>query len=186
MTDGPTRVVPYLETEKQRAFDRDFIAGWAGCETWDSVAIGVPSRVATEYVVEEEDVLSYNLAVGETDPLMVDPEYARRHSPTGQLVAHPLFLTAVIFYCIGPEGPGSWIRTPGARNPFQRMEILELVVVGETLTLTTQSVDRWIRRGMHYLTNLNEVYSGPTLKARSRATLILPPTREDVRAFASA
>ena len=55
-----------------------------------------------------------------------------------------------------------------------------------TLTLTTQSVDRWIRRGMHYLTNLNEVYAGPTLKARSRATLILPPTREDVRAFATA
>ncbi len=186
MTDGPARVAPYLETGKQRRFERDFIAGWAGYETWDAVEIDVPCRTSMEFVVEEEDVLSYNRAVGETDRLMVDPEYARRHSPTGQLVAHPLFLTAVIFYCIGPEGPGSWIRTPGARNPFQKMEILEPVVVGETLTITTRTVDRFIRRGMHYLTNLNEVHAGPTLKARCWATLILPPTREDVRAFATA
>lgn len=186
MTGGPARVAPYLETEKQRGFERDFIAGWDGYETWDGVEIGVPHRAPREFVVAEEDVLSYNRAVGETDPLMVDPEYAHTHSPTRQLVAHPLFLTAVIFHCIGPEGPGSWIRTPGARNPFQKMEILEPVVVGETLTITTRTVDRFVRRGLHYLTNLNEVHAGPTLKARSWATLILPPTREDVRAFASA
>ena len=32
---------------------------------------------------------------------------------------------------IGPDGPGSWIRTPGARNPFQKMELLEPLVVGD-------------------------------------------------------
>jgi acyl dehydratase len=186
MTVGVERIEPYLETEKQRTFERDFLTGWERLETWNGVAIGERVPTGREFVVVKEDVLSFNHAVGETDPLFVDADYARTHSPTGQLLVHPLFLTTVIFWCTGAEGPGSWIRTPGARNPFQRMELLEPIVAGETLTVITTTVDRWLRRDMHYLTNLNEVYAGETLKARSWATLILPPTLEDVRGFAEA
>lgn len=186
MTAGPIRLEPYLETAKQRAFERDFLAGWERLETWDAVTIGEPRPTMREFPVTEEDVLSFNRAVGESDPLFVDAEHAREHSPTGCLLVHPLFVTTVIFWCTGPEGAGSWIRTPGARNPFQQIEILEPILVGDTLTLTTSTVDRWVRRGMHYVTNLNEIRAGGTLKARCRATLILPPTREDVRGYAEA
>lgn len=186
MNARAARVEQYLETAKQRAFERDFIATWSRHETWDTVAIGDQQPANRAFLVEEEDVLSFNRAVGETDPLFIDPAYARERSPTGHVLAHPLFLTTVIFWCTGPAGPGSWIRTPGARNPFQKMEILEPVVPGETLTVVTSTVDRFVRRGLHYLTNLNEVASGDTLKARCWATLILPPTYDDVRAFADA
>lgn len=186
MNAGPTRIEPYVETQKQRAFERDFLAGWERYETWDGVEVGVPHPAAREFLVTEEDVLAFNRAAGETDPLFVDPEYAREHSPSGSLVVHPLFLTTVIFWCIGEEGPGSWVRTPGARNPFQKMELLEPILVGEMLTIRTQTVDRFVRRGLNYLTNLNEICADSTLKARSFATLILPPTREDVRGFATA
>lgn len=183
---GARRVERYLETEKQRAFESDFLAGWERYETWSEVEVGSMRPAAREFPVTEEDVLAYNHAAGETDPLMVDPTFARVHSPTGEIVAHPLFLTAVIFYATSPDGPGSWIRTPGARNPFQRMEILEPVRIGEVLSVTTGTVDRFIRRGKHYLTNLNEVRAGEVLKARAWATLILPPDREAVRVFATA
>lgn len=186
MTAGPVRIEPYLETEKQRTFERDFLAGWERLETWDGVVIGEPKPAARVFVVTEEDVVSFNRAAGETDPLFVDPGHARDHSPTGHVLVHPLFVTTVIFWCTGPEGPGSWIRTPGARNPFQRIELVDPIAVGDTLTVTTSTVDRWVRNGMHYLTNLNELHAGETLKARSWATLILPPTREDVRGFAEA
>jgi acyl dehydratase len=186
VTTGPERLEPYLETERQLAFERDFLAGWERLETWDGVGVGERKPAAREFLVTEEDVVSFNRAVGETDPLFVEPGHARDHSPTGHALVHPLFVTTVIFWCTGPEGPGSWIRTPGARNPFQRIELVEPIEVGDTVTVTTSTVDRFVRNGMHYLTNLNELHVGETLKARSWATLILPPTRDDIRGFAEA
>jgi hypothetical protein len=67
-----TRVAEYLETEKQRGFSWDFLAGWEGYETWDTVEIGRPRQSPQKFLLKEEDVLSYNRALGETDPLMVD------------------------------------------------------------------------------------------------------------------
>lgn len=179
-----TQVEQYLETEKQREFPRDFLAGWQDYETWDTVEVGRPVVMRQSFVVEEEDVVAYNRALGETDPLMVDPEYARDHSPTGALVAHPLILVPIVFYAA--RDVGSWVRTPGARNPGQRMEILEPIRVGDEVNVTTTTVDRWIRRGKHYITNLSEFRVGHRLVARWWGTLIIPPTHAAVRAFAEA
>jgi len=180
-----TRVGEYLETRKQRRFPRDFIEGWEDYETWDTVEIGRSNESSRRFVVAEEDVLSYNRALGETDPLMVDPDYAREHSPTGRIVAHPLFLTTIIFF-VSTEGIGTWVRTPGARNPGQRIEILEPVQVGDEVEVTSATVDRWIRRDKHYITSLSEFSVDGRLVARWWGTLIIPPTREAVRAFAEA
>jgi acyl dehydratase len=183
---GSERLAMYVETEKQRRFERDFLTGWEEYETWDTVEIGPMGPAARDYLVEEEDVLSYNRACGETDPLMVDPKYARTHSPTGKIVPHPGFYTSVCFYCISPKGRGTWIRTPGARNPFQKIEIVEPMFIGERIAVTVKTEDRWIQRGKHYLTNLFEFRAADRLKARAWGTLILPPTREDIRKFATA
>lgn len=180
-----TKVGEYLETEKQRGFSRDFTEGWEEYETWDTVEIGRSNESVRTFTVEEEDVLSYNRALGETDPLMVDPEYAREHSPTGRIIAHPLFLTTIIFY-VSTGGVGTWVRTPGARNPGQRIEIIEPVQVGDEVEVSSVTVDRWLRRGKHYITNLSEFTVDGRLVARWWGTLIIPPTREAVRAFAEA
>ena len=180
-----TRVAEYLETEKQRGFSWDFLAGWEDYETWDTVEIGCPRQSRQKFLLKEEDVLSYNRALGETDPLMVDPDYARMHSPSGTVVAHPLILTAIVFYA-SADGTGTWARTPGARNPGQHIEILGPLQVGDEVAVTITTVDRWIRRGKHYITNLNEFRVGDRLVARWWGTLIIPPTREAVRAFAEA
>ena len=180
-----TRVAEYLETKKQRGFSWDFLAGWESYETWDTVEIGRPRQSPQKFLLKEEDVLYYNRALGETDPLMVDPDYARTHSPSGTVVAHPLILTPIVFYA-SADDTGTWARTPGARNPGQRIEILGPLQVGDEVAVTITTVDRWIRRGKHYITNLNEFRVGDRLVARWWGTLIIPPTREAVRAFAEA
>ena len=178
-------IEPYLKTEKQRGFAVDFIDGWDTYETWDAVEIGVERVSPHRFVVTEEDVLAYNLALGETDPLMVDPEHARRHAPRGTLVAHPLIVVPIVFYaCVGDIG--TWVRTPGARNPAQTMELLSPIEVGDEVSVHITTTDRWIRRGKHYITNYNEIYAGERLAARWWGTLIIPPTRDAVRAFAEA
>jgi len=72
-----------LATEKQRTYDRDFLARWDANEFWDTLAIGEKRAHPNTFLVEEEDVLSYNLSVGENHPLFIDPDYARCHAPRG-------------------------------------------------------------------------------------------------------
>lgn len=181
------RFEPGVTTAKQRGFQRDFLAAWEDCEFWEEAAIGRRRRLPGEFVVEEEDVLAYNRALGETHPLYVDPEYARAHAPHGSLLVHPVFLTAVGFWLMQPGVQGSWIRTPGARNPFQRIDMHERLSIGERLSMIQENVDRFWRRGKAYITcyglilNQNEVE-----KAELWSTLILPPSREDVRRYAEA
>lgn len=67
------RLAALATTRKQREFDHDFLASWEGCITWEDAPIGQPAVLPGEFVVEEEDVLAYNRALGETDPLFIDP-----------------------------------------------------------------------------------------------------------------
>lgn len=184
---GVDRIGHLFQTEKQLSFERDFLSGWEKYDIWEEIEVGreFPGRHA--YTVREEDLLYYNRTMGETDPLLVDADYAAAHSPTGAVVAHPLFLVSMLFYCLGSEGPGTWLRTPGAMNPFQDIELHEPIYVGDRITLTLKTVDRFIRRGKHYVTNLNEFRgSGGTLKIRAWGTLIVPPTRDEVKKFVNA
>src|SRR6266446_6319867 len=108
----PSRLDEYIETEKQRHFSRDFVVGWEAYETWDEATVGQSGTGQRTFKISEEDILDYNRACGETDPLMVDPAYARKHSPTGELLQHPVFVTTIAFYSLGETGIGTWIRTP--------------------------------------------------------------------------
>src|SRR2546430_5227607 len=87
----PSRLDRYVETEKQKHFSRDFMIGWERYETWDEATVGHSGPAQRTFEITEEDILDYNWACGETDPLMIDPAFARQHSPTGELLQHPVF-----------------------------------------------------------------------------------------------
>lgn len=180
------RLTAMAHTTKQREYARDFLATWLDHVTWDRAPMRQTVRLPGEFIVEEEDVLAYNRALGETDPLLVDPEYAGEHAPGGTVVVHPLFTTSIGFF-LAPGTPLSWTRTPGARNPFQRVEIREPIQVGDRLSLTAENTDRYIRRGKHYL-SAHVVMSNQhgDVKAESWATLILPANQDEARVFAHA
>ncbi len=96
-------------------------------------------------------------------------------------------MTTIAFYCLGEKGIGTWIRTPGARNPQQRIEIIEPFRYGEIITMTVTTVDKFTQRGKPYLQMLLD-FRNPrsVLKARWWCSLILPETRADVARFANA
>ena len=184
---GVDRIAPLFETDKQKEFDKDFLSGWENYDVWQEIEVGRTFVAPNEYLVKEEDLLYYNRAMGETDPLLVDAEHAKDHSPSGNVVAHPLFLVSMLFYCLGSQGAGTWLRTPGAMNPFQDIELDNPIYVGDRIRLSLTTVDRFVRRGKHYITNLNEFEAnGHEVKVKAWATLIVPPTRNEIRKFINA
>ena len=176
-------VTDYLKTEKQKTFDRDFLKDAPFCETWDEVEMGKVYEGEREFEITLEDIKAYNEAIEDDNPLFNDEEYAR-NAPYGNLIAHPLFCVPIAFWCIG-KGPGSWIRSPGAVNPGQKIEFYEPFRPGEVISLKLESCDRWIKRGRHYLTYKSSYYNQDgRLKAIWYCTLILPPTREELIKYA--
>jgi hypothetical protein len=177
------RLSQYPLTEKQRAFEWDFRKGTDRYEVWDEIQVGRSEMAQNTFVVEEEDILSFNLSTLDGDRRMTDAQFAAEH---GGLVQHPLFVVQVVFYCIG-TGIGSWIRSPGARNPGQVIEFFEDFVVGEEITATITHRDKWIRRGNHYMEDQVDLHNDHgTLKARWFARLLLPENRTALERFATA
>jgi acyl dehydratase len=183
----PERLDQYIETERQQRFEREFHVGWEQYETWEEANVGERATASHTFSVLAEDIVSYNRACGETHPLYVDPEYAHEHSPTGELLQHPIFATAIAFYCIGSSGIGSWIRTPGARNPGQLIEIREPFREGEVITTTITTKQKFIQRNKHYLTMFMEFHNQDgVLKGTWDCSLILPATRAEIGRFVNA
>lgn len=187
MSSNTERFEHLLKTHKQRTYDHDFLARWDAIEYWDSLVIGEKRQHPDVFVVEQEDVLSYNLAVGETHPLYIDPEFARRHAPRGTILVHPVFTTTIAFWFAQPDTQGSWIRTPGSRNPFQRIEYRERIHVGDRLSIVHENYDRFWRRGKGYMTTrITILDQDGREKAQCLGTLILPENKQAVGAFATA
>src|SRR5260370_38663522 len=103
----PARLDAYIETEKQRDFSRDFMIGWEDYETWEQATVGDSGPALRTFRIAEEDIVSYNRACGETDPLMLDPVYARQNSPTAEVLTAPLFVTTIAVYSPGGKGIGT-------------------------------------------------------------------------------
>ncbi len=183
----PTRQDQYTETTKQQSFEKDFHLGWEHYETWEEATVGERAPASHTFTVVAEDIVSYNRACGETDPLYTDPEYALEHSPTGEVLQHPIFATTVGFYSVGSSGIGSWMRTPGARNPGQLIEINEPFREGEVITTTVTTRQKFIQRDKHYLTMFMEFHNQDgVLKGTWDCSLILPASKARIAQFVNA
>jgi len=136
--------------------------------------------------------LQPSLCGREPDPLMVESQAMR---------AKPLFRTGEpacrasdasvrppsAFYSPRREGNWeTWIRTPGARNPHQRIEILEpFSLRRETLPPLSRRSDKFVQRGKTLPANVAPIFGNekgrPQRPRIGGAALILPgQTRADV------
>jgi acyl dehydratase len=175
----------FFRTEKQRQFDTDFFREAETYEAWDEIDFESPAEIPGEqtFRITAEDMKYYAEAVLDDNPLLNDEEKAK-DSSYGELVPHPLFITQIGFWCIGVRGRGNWVRTPGARNPGQDIEIYEPFRVGETIHIRMRPHDRYIKRGKYYLQYEANFYNQDEVKKASWiATLILPKSRKDIRTF---
>ena len=175
----------YITTEKQKGFERNFFLNAEQYEVWEEIKIGEEFEARKKFEVTAADIKAFSQAVGDKNPLFNDEEYAKK-SPWGGLIAHPLFFTAIGFYCTD-IGHSNWIRTPGAFNPGQLNIIYEPFRVGDIITLKLKSTDKWIKRGKHYLQYQQDfIDQHGTLKVRRWPTLIVPPTRTEMRRYITA
>ncbi len=175
------RLERFATTAKQARFEWDFTEGVERYEVWDEIVAGASGPAAQTYDICAEDVVAFNQAALETDPMLVDAAYAEKH---GGLIFHPLFCVQITFYCID-TGFGSWIRSPGARNPGQLVEIHEPFAVGERISATITHWDKWIRRDKHYLEDRVELRNEDgTAKTTWFNRLIVPPTRAELLRYA--
>jgi len=175
----------FFKTEKQKEFDTDFFQDARYYEVWDEIDFSDLEEVDGEntFEIKAEDMKSYAELALDDNPLMVDEDYAKK-SPHGELLPHPLFVVQIIFWCVGVRGRGNWIRTPGARNPGQYMEIYENFRVGERIHIKLKPYDRYIKRGKYYLKYEIDLYNQDNVKkCTCISTLILPRTRADIEKF---
>jgi acyl dehydratase len=175
----------FFKTEKQRQFNTDFFRDAEEYEAWDDIDFETQEEILGEntFLIQAEDMKAYADGVLDNNRLMIDEEYAS-NSPYGELVPHPLFLTQITFWCIGTKGRGNWIRTPGARNPGQHIELYEPFRVGETIHIKMRPYDRFIKRGKYYLQYKIDFYNQDSVKkAMWILSLILPRTKEDIKKF---
>ena len=175
----------FLKTEKQKQFSTDFFRDAEEYEAWDDIDFETQEEILGEntFLVKAEDMIAYADGVLDNNHLMIDEEYAK-DSPYGELVPHPLFLVQIGFWCIGTKGRGNWIRTPGARNPGQHIELYEPFRVGETIHIKMRPYDRFIKREKYYLQYKVDFYNQDNVKkAMWIISLILPRTKGDIKKF---
>jgi len=182
--DYMKEMAKYVKTEKQKDFTGDFLEPTQveEYEFWDEIEIGKVIEIPTKFEIKAEDLQAYAEGVPDANPLFFDEAYAKSCGHDG-IVAHPLFVTQMRFFLLR-KGAGSWLRTPGARNPGQILEYYDPFRVGDIITLRITNYDKWVKRGKYYMRGLSELYDQyGNLKMRYYNTLILPRTKADVLLF---
>lgn len=112
----------FQKTEKQKEFQYDFFVDQSKYEKWEDVKIGTEGFGEREFKVKREDIDAYMECTQDENPVFNDEEFAKE-TAWGGLIAPPMFITPVNFWIAGTSS-GSWIRTPGAINPWTKNRIL--------------------------------------------------------------
>lgn len=168
------KIEDFINTKKQRAFENNFFRLSANFERWEDVDDEGWIDGDIVFEVELEDILAFSQGVMDDNPLFNDPEAAKK-GPFGGIVAHPLFLTQIIFWSTGDDGPGSWIKTPGAINPGQNIEFGVPIRPGDRIRRKARFYDKWVKRNKRYLSYQTVFHNqNDELVCRWRGPLILP------------
>ena len=148
--ENQVKIQDFITTRKQKEFENDFFKKSGNFEQWEDVDDEGWIESDIKFEVELEDILAFSEGVMDENPLFND-EDAAKNGPFGGIVAHPMFLTQIIFWSTGVDGPGSWIKTPGAINPGPEIIIGAPVRPGDTIRQKARFHDKWIKRGKRYL-----------------------------------
>lgn len=143
--EARTLIEKFRKSEKQKSFQYDFFVDESKYEKWEDVKIGQEGMAERNFKVKMEDILTYLDGTFDNHPLFRDEKFAKK-TPWGELIAPPFLIVPIAFWCTGTSS-GSWIRTPGAINPGQKIEFYEPIRVGDTITIKAKAYDKYIKRG---------------------------------------
>jgi len=109
-------------------------------------AVGVESEPSV-YEIEKEPIRRWAEAIGDTNPLYHDEEYAKKKGYRS-IIAPPAFVAQYAYPTKAGQARGR-IRTPFTRmlNGGNEYEFLKPVQAGDTLTATTKLAELFEREG---------------------------------------
>ena len=109
---------------------------------FDRSVVGVEVEVGTHEVTEEK-IIAFARAIGETNPLYLDPEAAKQ-GPYGALIAPPCYYTSIRLGA-GPD-PQVKFGTTGF-NASQHCEFFEPMKAGDTISAKSQIAQVYAKTG---------------------------------------
>lgn len=135
-------------------FETDFWKDAGIRKTWDEIVPGAP-RETVPYTLTREIIATFAEAMGETNPLYFDEDYART-TPYGGIVAPPSIHILLMFACTGTD---DWMRSPGTINAGQNWFYNVPARPGDTITMQGRALDRFIRKQRLFVVHDNVFFN---------------------------
>jgi len=125
----------------------------------------IGERASLTKTVSDADVATFAELIGDSNPLHVDEEYARR-SRFGRRIAHGMFTGGLISAVLGNKLPGV-----GAIYLSQQIEFLAPVYIGDTITATVE-VTAW-QPDKRIITLMTDCYNQEELQVVTGKAVLL-------------
>lgn len=136
------------------SFETDFWKDDARRKTWDDIVPGEP-RKTMPYLLTLEAIQKYCRAVGETNSLYFDEEYAKRSRWNG-IIAPPSIHILLMFACTPTD---DWMRSPGTINAGQSWSYNLPARPGDTITLQARALDKFIKKDRLFVVHDNMFFN---------------------------
>jgi len=136
------------------SFETDFWKDDARRKTWDDIVPGEP-RKTMPYLLTLEAIQKYCRAVGETNSLYFDEEYAKRSRWKG-IIAPPSIHILLMFACTPTD---DWMRSPGTINAGQSWSYNLPARPGDTITLQARALDKFIKKDRLFVVHDNMFFN---------------------------
>lgn len=135
-------------------FEKDFWKGANLRKTWDDIIPGVP-RETIPYTLTKEAIALLCKAVGETNRLYLDEDYAKK-GPFGGIIAPPSIHILLMFSCTKTD---DWMRSPGTINAGQSWTYNVPARPGDTITMQGRALDKFIKKDRLFIVHDNVFFN---------------------------
>ncbi len=140
--------------DTNRSYETDFWKDAARRKTWDDIVPG-ELRPTIPYLLTREAIQKYCRSVGETNPLYLDEEYARK-SRFGGLIAPPSIHILLMFACTPAD---DWMRSPGTINAGQQWFYNVPARPGDTIRMVGRALDKFVKKERLFVVHDNVFYN---------------------------
>lgn len=122
----------------------------------------VGDRASLQRTISRVDVEAFARLTGDTNPLHLDPAYART-TRFGRPIAHGMFTASLVAALLGTELPG-----PGAIYLEQQVRFVRPVYIGDTITAKVEVTDYLTDKGVvTLLTECQNQHGLPVLTGKA-------------------
>ncbi|MCK5444170.1 MAG: MaoC family dehydratase [Rhodospirillaceae bacterium] len=139
-----------------------------GAYFFDEISMGQSASYTR--TVTDEDIAAFAAVSGDNNPVHLDSEFARAHTPFGGCVAHGILTASYVSTVIGVRFPG-----PGTIYVNQSLKFRAPVKAGDTVTATCTVIEIVTAKGFVVLETTASVAGKAVLMG---VATVMPPKRD--------